>query len=355
MHAIESTDPAESARLAGLRYVNDQRPGFSRRPEGEGFVYLDTDGQVIGDERTLARVKSLAIPPAWTDVWICPSPTGHLQATGRDEKGRKQYRYHPRWREVRDETKYHRMIAFGEALPVIRSQVLGDLSARGLPRERIVATVIQLMDETAIRVGNDEYARENHHYGLTTMEDRHVDVSGATLHFHFTGKGGRETILDVRDRRVAGIVKRCLDLPGHELFQYMDEHGRRHAIESAHVNQYLQGVTGEDFTAKDFRTWHGTVCAAQALRDIGGFSSQTEAKHNIAQAIREAATHLRNTPAICRKSYVNPEIIDAYLDGSLLPALEAERAEVEGLHPEEVAVLELLRQREAQGEKRKTA
>lgn len=339
-------DPVESARAAGLRYYTDQRPGIRRRRAGMGFVYTDHDGATIRDAGELARIKSLAIPPAWTDVWICPSPRGHIQATGRDAKGRKQYRYHPRWREVRDETKYTRMIAFGEALPHIRARVDQDLSLRGIPREKVLATIVRLLDETAIRVGNEEYARENKSFGLTTLRNRHVDISGSTLRFHFRGKSGKEHNVGVRDRKLARAVRHCLELPGYELFQYVDDDGQRHSVDSVDVNDYLREISGQDFTAKDFRTWTGTVIAARALYEIGPCESVTERNKRIAHAIEEAARHLGNTKTICRKCYVHPDVLDAYADGSLSTLWEeAERHPVDGLDSEESATLAILRRR----------
>lgn len=346
MHDLETSDSVVAAAEAGLRYVTDRQPGIRRVPEGEGFAYVGPNGKPIDDEATLARIKSLAIPPAWTDVWIGPSARGHLQATGRDAKGRKQYRYHSRWRKFRDETKYHRMVAFGDALPTIRTRLQRDLEPSGLPRERVLATVIRLMDETAIRVGNEEYARENHSYGLTTLEHRHVDVSGTTLHFHFVGKGGKEYAVDVRDKRVAKIVKRLEDLPGQELFQYLDENGTRHNVESADVNAYLQEASGADFTAKDFRTWHGTVRAARALYDLGPSETKTAVKHNETEAIKIAAQHLGNTPAICKKCYVNPDVLLAYENGSLARVFAQPRPPRPGLEPDESTLLDLLEGKE---------
>jgi DNA topoisomerase-1 len=343
-------DPVVSARVAGLRYVSDTTPGIRRKRSGTGFNYRGPDGATIRDSATLRRIRSLVIPPAWTDVWICPDPNGHLQTTGRDTKGRKQYRYHSRWREVRDETKYTRMIAFGEALPRIRERVDHDLGLPGLPREKVVATVVRLLETTLIRIGNEEYAKTNRSYGLTTMRNRHVDVSGATLRFHFRGKSGIAHTLDINDRRVARIVKRCKELPGAELFQYIDDDGHRQSIDSGDVNAYLQEITGQEFTAKDFRTWAGTVLAAMALREFESFDEETQAKRNIVRAIESVAERLGNTPTVCRKCYVHPAVLDAYLDGSMLDTLK-QRAEQEmadslaGLQPEEAAVLAFLRQR----------
>jgi DNA topoisomerase-1 len=342
--------PVEAAKAAGLRYVSDATPGIQRKRAGKYFSYVGRDGKTIHDEKQLKRIRSLGIPPAWTNVWICPNPRGHIQATGRDAKGRKQYRYHPEWRTIRDETKYDRMIAFGKALPLIRERVEHDLKLQGLPREKVLATVVRLLDTTSIRIGNEEYARENGSFGLTTMRDNHVEVEGTTVEFHFRGKSGKEHTIDVKDRQLARIIKRCQALPGHELFQYYDEHQQLHTIESDNVNTYLQQITGQEFTAKDFRTWAGTVTATCALEDIGEYETQTQAKKNVVRAIEAASKHLGNTPAICRKSYVHPEIIDAYLNGSLLKALQHndEQGVIEalhGLHPEEITVLAFLEQK----------
>lgn len=342
------TDPVEAARAAGLRYMTDSRPGIQRKRAGKHFSYIGLDGQPIHDKKVLERIKKLGIPPAWTDVWICPSPRGHLQATGRDARGRKQYRYHETWRQVRDETKFYRMIAFGEALPRIRQAVDHDLSFRSLSREKVLATVVRLLDKTAIRVGNEEYARENNSFGLTTLQNQHVDVEGNTLHFHFRGKSGKEHTVDLRDPRVARSVKRCMDLPGYEIFQYIDEHGDLRSVDSADVNEYIRAVSGEHFTAKDFRTWHGTVTAALALHDLGPADTVTGRKHAITAAVKATADHLGNTPAIARKSYVHPGILQAYEDGTLLDlwreAVRMARIQPSnGLHPEEVATLAVLR------------
>lgn len=344
-------DPVEAARAARLRYVHDTGPGIRRLRSGKGFRYRGPDGKSVTDEETLRRIRSLVIPPAWQDVWICPKPDGHIQATGRDSKGRKQYRYHPRWRELRDETKYTKMISFGEALPRIRAAIEADLGRPGLPREKVIATVVRLLEVTHIRVGNEEYARKNQSYGLTTLRTDHLDIEGSTLRFHFRGKSGKEHAIDVRDRRIARIVRQCSELPGHELFQYLAEDGTRHAIESADVNEYLKAAAGEEFTAKDFRTWAGTVLAARALKQYSPdleITSKTQAAKNIAQAIKSVAAHLGNTPAVCRKCYVHPAVLDAYLAGALVGASVATAAaEVERrVSPDEVeeaAVLELLR------------
>jgi DNA topoisomerase I len=348
--ALPDMAPESSARSAGLRYVSDDKPGIKRVRRGRGFSYTGTDGQTIRDKGELDRIRALAIPPAWTDVWICPTPRGHIQASGRDVKGRKQYRYHDRWREVRDEAKFERMIAFGEALPVIRERTGEHLRQRGLPREKILAVVVRLLESTRIRVGNEEYARENESYGLTTLQGEHVDVNGSEITFDFKGKSGKVHHVSVRDRRVAAVVRKLLDLPGQELFQYIDEAGDVHAISSDDVNTYLRDITGNDFTAKDFRTWAGTVLAAHALREIGEFDGDAEGRTNVVRAVEAVAKRLGNTPTICRKCYVHPAVIDAYLDGTMASTLQqaasSEWQERLGdLPPEEAAVLALLQQR----------
>jgi DNA topoisomerase-1 len=345
-----SKDPSRAAKAAGLRYVHDDMPGISRVRKGKGFAYVRPDGKPVRRSGDLKRIRALAIPPAWTDVWICPLPNGHLQATGRDERGRKQARYHHHWREVRDEAKYHRVIAFGRALPALRAQVRLDLKRPGLPREKVVAAVVLLLDKTHIRVGNEEYARENKSFGLTTMQDRHVEIEGGDIHFVFRGKSGVHHTVDLHDRRLARIVKECQDIPGQDLFQYLDHDGNRHDIRSHDINEYLHAVTGEEFTAKDFRTWAGTVLAAWALKEFEAFDSEAGKKKNIVEAIEKVAQQLGNTPAVCRKCYVHPEVISAYLDDSLLEILSQRAGEelAESLHdlkPEEAAVLALLQER----------
>jgi DNA topoisomerase I len=343
-------DPVEAACAASLHYVLDAMPGIRRKRAGKGFSYAGPDGNPIHHPSELKRIRALAIPPAWTDVWICPHPNGHIQATGRDAKGRKQYRYHPRWREVRDENKYGRMLAFGRVLPRIRRRVRRDLSLPGLPRQKVLAAVVRLLETTLIRVGNEEYARSNRSFGLTTMRDRHVNINGSKISFQFNGKSRKVHSIDLNDKRLARVVKRSRDLPGYPLFQYLDEDGNRQSIDSADVNEYLRSISGEEFTAKDFRTWAGTVLAAYALHELEAFDSDAQAKKNVVRAIENVAERLGNTAAICRKCYVHPEIIDAYLDGSLVETLKA-RAERElasslrGLRAEEAAVLALLQQR----------
>ena len=315
------TAPEDVAREAGLRYAHDDRPGITRRRAGTGFSYRDREGATIRDQATLARIRALAIPPAWTDVWICPDPRGHIQATGRDARGRKQHRYHARWRSRRDESKFDRMVAFAEALPAIRARCDADLARRGLPREKVLAAVVRLLELTLIRVGNDEYARLNRSFGLTTMRGRHARVDGTEIRFRFPGKSGKRHDVGLRDRRLAAIVRRCQDLPGQDLFQYVDADGNVHDVTSDDVNGYLREITGADFTAKDFRTWAGTVLAFRALSALRPPDRPTDARHEVAAAMRTTADRLGNTPAVARGSYVHPAVIDAYLDGSLGDAL----------------------------------
>jgi DNA topoisomerase-1 len=341
-------DPLRSARSAGLVYTSDEQPGITRVKRGKSFAYVDAQKRAIRNPETLGRIRGLVIPPAWTDVWICANPRGHLQATGRDARGRKQYRYHPKWREVRDSTKYERMIAFGYALPQIRRRTDADLRRERLPREKVLAAVVRLLEKTFIRVGNDEYARDNKSFGLTTMRDGHVKVSGSTVRFIFRGKSGVEHALALDDRRLAKIVKQCRDLPGQELFQYKDDGGAVVDIGSADVNTYLKEITGEEFTSKDFRTWAGTVLAAQLLRECERVDSEARAKKNVVAAIEEVAKQLGNTRAVCRKCYVHPAVIDSYLDGTMMKtvAQRARAAKAVGkLTAAETAVLGLLQRR----------
>ncbi len=348
------TDPVASAKTAGLRYVSDTQPGIRRQRSGSGFRYRNPDGTPVRDAETLTRIRSLVIPPAWSGVWICPSPNGHLQATGRDARGRKQSRYHPHWREVRDETKYERMMLFGAVLPGIRARVEHDLALPGLPREKILAAIVRLLETTFIRVGNTEYARTNHSYGLTTLRNRHVSVKSATVTFNFKGKSGVEHSIDLQDRRLARIVQRCRELPGYELFQYLDRDGTRHSIDAADVNEYLRQITEQDFTAKDFRTWAGTVLACSLLRGFEPADSETQAKKNVVAAIKTVAERLGNTPAVCRKCYVHPTVLESYLGGSMLKAFEEAvvrqvargcDTQLESLREEELDVLHLLESR----------
>jgi DNA topoisomerase-1 len=341
------TEEADAAHSAGLHYVNDTDPGIRRVRSGNGFGYVGPRGKPVRDAATLRRIRSLVIPPAWTDVWICRDARGHIQATGRDDRGRKQYRYHSRWSAERDATKYHRMIAFAQALPRVRARVSRDLRRPGLPREKVLAAVVRLLETTLARVGNDEYARQNRSFGLTTMHDRHARVRGGKVHFEFRGKSGVRHTIDLHDRRLARIVKRCQDLPGQELFQYEDAGGRVRDVTSTDVNAYLRAIAGEEFTAKDFRTWAGTVLCARVLRGFEAVGSQTQAKKNVVRAIETVADRLGNTRAVCRKCYVHPAVIDAYLDENLRQVLTRQvRAEVEEslrrLRREEAAVLDFL-------------
>lgn len=318
-HASSATQlaPVESAKAVGLRYVNDGQPGIRRVRRGTGFRFEDARGRTVRDARALKRIRSLVIPPAWTDVWICARDDGHLQATGRDAKGRKQFRYHPLWREVRDATKYDRMIEFGEALPRIRRRLSRDLATAGLSREKVLATIVRLIDLTFIRVGNDEYARANRSYGLTTMKDQHATIRGERVEFSFRGKSGKYHVITVEDARLAKIVKHCQDIRGQELFQWIDTGGKRRDVTSGDVNDYLREISGSDFTAKDFRTWAGTVLAAQALKATRAFETEKQAKRNIKEAIQVVAEKLGNTPAVCRKCYVHPSLLNGYVDGKL--------------------------------------
>jgi DNA topoisomerase-1 len=341
-------DAQEAAAEAGLRYVSDERPGITRRRSGSGFAYRMPDGSPVRDKATLERIRSLAIPPAYRDVWICPHANGHIQATGRDDKGRKQYRYHPRWREVRDAAKFDHMMEFAAALPGIRARVDADMKKPGMPREKVLATIVHLLETTLIRVGNDDYVKQNGSFGLTTLRNKHVQVDGSELRFSFKGKSGKTWKLGLKDRRVARIVRQSQELPGQELFQYVDADGQPRDVSSDDVNEYLREIAGADVTAKDFRTWAGTVLAALALQEAERFNTQAAAKRNIRAAIEAVSARLGNTPTICRKCYVHPEILDCYLDEALVLEIEAEaKAESDSgtLRPDEAAVLALLRQR----------
>lgn len=349
LKSVIISDPIESAKAVGLHYVTDDGPGIQRQPAGKNeFRYISVDGKRIRDPEEIRRINALAIPPAYQDVWICPDPNGHLQATGRDAKGRKQYRYHPLWRSVRDQTKFTRMIVFSQSLPTIRQRLEQDLALPGLPKQKVLAAIVRLMELTRIRVGNEEYAKSNQSYGLTTLQDEHVDVKGATIKFQFRGKSGVDHDIQLTDKRLARIVKRCQDLPGQALFQYMDEQGESQSITSTDVNNYLREISGQDFTAKDFRTWAGTVLAASQLCEIGNFSSETAAKKNIVQAIKTVAAHLGNRPATCRKYYVHPAVLEAYLDESLHEIMQKHTdrivEEMHALRPEELAVVAVLEQ-----------
>jgi DNA topoisomerase-1 len=347
--AAPGIESRESAASAGLRYVTDRAPGISRQRVGKGFRYVGAQGSIIRDAAELQRIRALAIPPAWREVWICPNPRGHLQATGRDARGRKQHRYHPRWRQVRDEAKYDRILDFAAALPALRAQIDKDISVQGLPRRKVVAAVVQLLEKTLIRVGNEEYARDNQSYGLTTLRVSHARVSGTTIRFRFKGKSGKVHDISFSDARLARIVKRCQELPGRELFQYVDDDGAVQDIGSADVNDYLREVMGSEFTAKDFRTWTGTVLAARALQELRDFASDTQAKKNVLQAVEAVAGVLGNTRSVCRKCYIHPAIIDSYLDRTLAAGLSVRAgrrlAGPHSLSRTETAVLALLQRR----------
>lgn len=341
-------DAEDAANGAGLIYVNDDMPGITRIRAGRGFSYRDARGRTIRDKAERKRLAALAIPPAYEDVWICPDPRGHILATGRDAKGRKQYRYHPDFREVRDSAKYDHMLEFATALPRIRRQVDKDMGRRGLPAEKVLATIVWLLENTMIRVGNSGYVKENRSHGLTTLRDRHVTFAGSEVRFRFKGKGGKEWDLDIRNARVAKIVRAAQDIPGQHLFQYLDEDGQRREVSSTEVNDYLRGISGREVTAKDFRTWTGTVLAALALAEYEAADSEAAARANVREAIETVAATLGNTPAICRKCYVHPQIIDAYLSGGLKLELRekiADNLKKPDLRPEEKQVLTFLRRR----------
>jgi DNA topoisomerase-1 len=343
-------NPKDAAESAGLRYVSDDRPGIRRKKSGKGFTYARPDGTKLSDPQVVKRIRSAAIPPAWTDVRISPFADGHIQATGRDAKGRKQYRYHPLFREVRESTKYEHVVAFGDALPTIRAKVREHMALRGLPRDKVLATVVHLLETTLIRVGNDDYAKQNRSYGLTTLKNRHVAIEGSEVRFRFTGKSGKQWSLKVNDRRVAKIIKACQELPGQELLQYVEKDGTQQDVTSNDVNAYLKEITGQDITAKDFRTWAGTVLAALALKELESFDTAAQAKTNLRAAIERVAACLGNTPTICRKCYIHPEVLNSYLDGNLALEIKSEvecelRNELAGLQAEEAAVLAMLRAR----------
>ncbi|HEY3148491.1 MAG TPA: DNA topoisomerase IB [Dongiaceae bacterium] len=346
--AITPAEPASpptvgAAEKAGLEYVNDDEPGLRRQRRGSGFSYLDSAGKTVRDPYAIARVRSLAIPPAWTDVWICASENGHVQATGRDAKGRKQYRYHVDFTAIRDSAKYERLVAFATALPALRTAVAAHMALPGLPREKVLATIVHLLDSTLIRVGNDSYARDNDSYGITTLRNSHVKVAGGELRFQFKGKSGKSWRVTVRDRRVARIIRSCQDLPGQHLFQYLDEAGNAPRVTSTDVNEYLRTLTGREVTAKDFRTWAGTVLAANLLQEIGKPDSTTAAKRRIRAALQEVAARLGNTVAICRKCYVHPSVLEAYMAGEL--RLRRHPSKEGALRPEEAATLRFLKRR----------
>jgi DNA topoisomerase-1 len=341
--AAESPLSASDAEKAGLEYVNDGEPGIRRQRRGTGFSYLDSSGKTVRDPYDLARIRSLAIPPAWIDVWICGSEHGHLQATGRDVKGRKQYRYHVDFIAVRDSAKYERLVEFAKALPAVREDIDAQMALPGLPREKVLATIVHLLDSTLIRVGNDAYARDNNSYGITTLRNGHVKIAGAELRFQFKGKSGKTWRLTLRDRRVARIIRSCQDVPGQHLFQYLDEDGNALRVTSTDVNDYLRSLTGGEVTAKDFRTWAGTVLAANLLHEIGKPDSATAAKRQIREALHQVAARLGNTVAICRKCYVHPSVLEAYTAGEL--RLRRLASKEGALRPEERATLRFLQRR----------
>jgi DNA topoisomerase-1 len=340
-----------SATSAGLRYVTDGVRGISRKRSGTGWAYYQPDGARITDRSLRKRLNSLAIPPAWTDVWICPDADGHIQATARDARGRKQYRYHPSYREARDQSKFRRMLEFSEVLPALRERVEHDLRAPDLSRRQLLATVVRLLDRTLIRVGNDEYARHNRSYGLTTLRRRHVTIEGDVLRFSFRGKSGVEHTVSLHDPKLARIVQRCRDLPGQEMFQYVDARKKRQAVSSDDVNEYLKELTGRDITAKDFRTWGGTMLAAVELRTMGVGASRRETDTNVLKAIDAVAERLGNTRAVCRKYYIHPTLIEAYRMGDTVPQPPAPprhgrlRRNIASLRRDEILVLQFLQER----------
>ena len=349
--AAPAADSIGTAHAAGLRWVDDSGPGLRRLGRPGAFRYVDADGRTVDDAATLQRIRDAAIPPAWTDVWICPRADGHIQATGRDARRRKQYRYHARWREVRDEQKFTRMLDFGRALPRIRARVAEHLGRNGLGRERVLAAVVRLLDVTYIRVGNDEYAKENGSFGLTTLRRDHVDVRGSRIRFRFKGKAGVRHEVALEDRRLARILARCQDLPGEELFEWRDDDDVLHPITADDVNDYLREISGGDFTSKDFRTWAGTVLAWSALRELGPATSKTEAKRQLVAVIKDVSGRLRNTPAVCRRCYIHPDVLSGYSDGSLvgLRVVSRPSSAAASLSGEERAVLRFLRSRGSAG------
>lgn len=335
----------QAALKIGLRYVSDREPGIIRRAAGQGFHYVDPKGAKVRDSATLQRIRSLVIPPAWTNVWICPLIDGHLQAVGRDARGRKQYRYHTSFRQSRDETKFTRMAAFGSALPHIREQVQKDLGTRGMTKQKILAAIVQLLDSVAIRIGNEDYAKQNESFGLTTLRNDHVDITGETIHFHFRGKSGQFHKIKLADRRLAAVVRKCQCLPGQELFVYRNDEGEIVKIHSDDVNGYLDGLTKEKFTAKDFRTWKGTTEMILALLALGPAENATDAKKKITEAVKMTSQKLGNRPAACRAYYIHPAIPEAFMDGKLFSAFAKNSGKTEnGLRREERTALDLVHQ-----------
>ncbi|MEM7760092.1 MAG: DNA topoisomerase IB [Cyanobacteria bacterium P01_A01_bin.40] len=340
-------EPEKSAKIAGLRYVRADSLQIARKKVGRGFSYLDANGDRISDEQELQRLKSLTIPPALTDVWLCHLPNGHLQATGRDAKKRKQYFYHPQWRKTRSRHKFNRLLLFGAALPSIRQTTDRHLRRHGLPREKVLAAVVQLLETTLIRIGNDRYVQQNYSYGLTTLRDRHVEIKGSKIQFEFRGKSGVDHEIELSDRRLANVIKKCREIPGYEIFKYRDDSGDRHFIDSGDVNQYLQQITDQDFTAKDFRTWAGTLLTAIELNDLGEFKTEQQADNNVTQAIKNVARQLGNRPATCRKYYVHPGVIKAYKNNSLINLMSQKsnyESATNGLSFEEMVVIEVIKQ-----------
>ena len=338
-------EPVDDLRCAGLRYSSDAQPGIRRKKSGRGFTYTDPEGNTVRDPNVLKRIRSLVIPPAWTEVWISPYTNGHIQAIGRDSRNRRQYKYHPKWREVRDENKFDHALEFAEALPGIRGAIDKDMSLPGLPRRKVLATIVRLLDTTLVRVGNAEYAKQNSSFGLTTLRTRHVELEGSKVRLSFKGKGGKEHDLEVRDRRIAGVIRRCLDLPGYELFQYIDEEGRRSSVDAADVNEYLREISGADFTAKDFRTWAGTLLATRYLLEAGVAGTEREAKSNVVAAVADVASRLGNTPTVARNCYIHPRVVDAYNSGLLFEMIPASGESLDEEEFDEKLVAEVLRER----------
>ena len=332
---------------SSLHYVYDTQPGYSRVRRGKSFSFLNQKGKPIKSQSTIKRLQSLAVPPAYHDTWYCPDPNGHIQAVGIDARGRKQYRYHPDWIAERDNQKYDRMIAFAKALPLIRKHTQKDLKLKGLPRAKVLATVVQLLEKTLIRIGNDEYAKTNQSFGLTTLKNSHVDIHGPKIHFKFKGKSHVVHDIEIEDERLAKIVKQCQALPGYEIFEYEDEMGKRHDVKSNDINEYIKSICQQDFTAKDFRTWAGTLLAAKALREYKSFTSKTEAKRQILEAIESVSVKLGNTKAVCRKCYIHPQILDAHIDGTLSKLFESRaskllKGDLKSFTKDEAVVLVLL-------------
>jgi DNA topoisomerase-1 len=339
------TDPIKSAKVADLCHVSDLTPGIKRIKRGKSFIYLDINNKPVKDKEVLKRIKSLVIPPAWTQVWICPEINGHLQATGRDAKGRKQYRYHFRWQKIRNELKFDKMLAFGQFLPLIRKRVKEDLARPGLPREKVLALVFSIMEETLIRIGNQEYVNENNTFGLTTMQNRHVEVDKAKIEFKFRGKSGKYHVINFCNHRLAKLVKRCQELPGHSLFEYLDEEGNPRSISSTDMNQYIFEITGQNFTAKDYRTWGGSIYGMQVFQQFCETGPE-DLKKNTIKAVEAVAKRLGNTTAVCKKYYIHPAVMEAYLKQSLGQLIEScKNRLIDGLHPEEIAFITLLEKR----------